>query len=86
VGAIYSYLERDIEVHDLRIGINGGSLASVSEFVDLGSRSHVNVGLGRFDVFIFPFLDVYTLLGYVSNESTTTGTVTMPGRARSRSP
>src|SRR5678815_1072950 len=52
-GFIYNYIERDIEVNDLRIGINGAPLSSVSDFVDLGSRSHVNVALGRFDVFIF---------------------------------
>jgi hypothetical protein len=77
-GAVYNYLERDITVHDLRIGINGAPMQSVSDFVDLGSRSHVNVGLGRFDAFIFPFLDVYALAGYVKNDSTTHGTVTVP--------
>jgi len=77
-GFIYNYIERDIEVNDLRIGINGAPLSSVSNFVDLGSRSHVNVALGRFDVFIFPFLDVYALLGYVNNQSSTKGNVTVP--------
>jgi hypothetical protein len=78
VGAVYNYLERDIKVTDLRIGINGAIPTSVSDFVNLGSRSHVNVGLGRFDMFLFPFLDIYTLLGYVQNSSTTKGLVTIP--------
>jgi hypothetical protein len=78
VGAVYNYLERDIKVTDLRIGINGAFPTSVSDFVNLGSRSHVNVGLGRFDMFLFPFLDLYTLLGYVQNSSTTQGIVTVP--------
>lgn len=78
VGGAYSYLERDIAVHDVRIGIDGSPLQSASNFLNLGSRSHVNVALGRFDAFIFPFLDVYALAGYVKNDSTTTGTVTVP--------
>jgi hypothetical protein len=74
VAGIYNYLERDVDVRDLRIGIDGAPLTSVSDFVDLGSRSHVNVGLGRLDMFLFPFLNLYTLLGYVHNESSTRAT------------
>jgi len=77
VAGIYNYLERDVDVRDLRIGIDGAPLTSVSDFVDLGSRSHVNVGLGRLDMFLFPFLNLYTLLGYVHNESSTKGNVTV---------
>jgi hypothetical protein len=50
----------------------------VSRFVNLGSNSHVDVGLGRFDAWLLPFVNVYGLLGYVHNESTTHGTVTVP--------
>jgi hypothetical protein len=75
---IYNYIERDIEVTDLRIGLNGAPPRSVSRFVDLGSNSHVNVALARIDAWLLPFLDVYALLGYVHNESSTRGTVTVP--------
>ena len=76
--AIYNYLERDIDIKDLRIGVDGAPPGSVSNFVDLGSTSHVNVGLGRFDAWLLPFLNVYALVGYIDNESATRGTVTIP--------
>lgn len=79
VSVIYNYIQRDIEVDDLRIGLNGAKPRSVSRFVDLGSDSRVNVGLARMDAWLLPFLNVYSLLGYVQNDSTTRGTVTVPG-------
>ena len=78
VSGIYNYLERDIEVSDLRIGVDGAPLQSVSDFVDLGSNSRVNVYLGRFDVWVLPFLNVYALIGDIDNKSTTRGSVTIP--------
>src|SRR5262245_61129396 len=47
VSAIYNYIQRDIEVSDLRIGPAGSPPQSVSRFVDLGSDSQVNVALTR---------------------------------------
>lgn len=76
--AIYNYLERDIEVADLSIGVNGAPLRSVSDYVDLGSNSRVNVALARFDAWILPFLNVYGLLGHIDNASTTRALVTVP--------
>ena len=78
VSLIYNYIERDIEVDDLRIGVNGEAQQSVSRFVDLGSNSKVNVALARVDTWLLPFLNVYGLFGYVHNQSTTLGTVTIP--------
>ncbi|NJO55359.1 MAG: hypothetical protein HC834_02265 [Rhodospirillales bacterium] len=46
LSAIYNFIERDIQVDDLRLGLDGGSPQSVSRFVDLGSDSRVNVALG----------------------------------------
>jgi hypothetical protein len=81
VSSVYTYLQRDIKIHDLRIGLNGAPPQSVSDFVNVGSRVKVNAGMGRFDVFMFPFLDVYGLLGYLSEETTTSGiaTIRLPG-------
>jgi hypothetical protein len=81
VSPTYTYLQRDIKITDLRLGLNGATPQSVINFVDVGSRVKVNAALGRFDAFIFPFLDVYGLLGYLHEESTTSGTATirLPG-------
>jgi hypothetical protein len=78
VSAIYTHINRDIKVNDLRIGLDGAPPQSVSQFVNLGSNSKVDVALGRFDAWLLPFLDVYALLGFVHNESDTRGTVTVP--------
>jgi hypothetical protein len=78
VSAIYYYVERDIEITGVRLGINGAPLRDVSNFVNLGSKSHVNVAVARFDAWLLPVLNVYALAGYVSNNTTTRGTVTIP--------
>ncbi len=69
---------RDIEVTDLRIGVNGGPLNSVSRAVDLGSESDVFNANVKLDVWLLPFLNLYTLLGYVYNESKTQVHVSLP--------
>jgi hypothetical protein len=78
VSLIYNYIERDIKVDDLRIGLNGETPKSVSRFVDLGSHSKVNVALTRIDTWILPFANVYGLFGYVHNESLTEGIAELP--------
>jgi hypothetical protein len=68
---------RRIDVTDVRVGLEN-SPHSVSDFVSLGAKSDVfNVNL-KFDAWIFPFLDVYGLVGYVSNHSTTNALITVP--------
>jgi hypothetical protein len=78
LSALYYYVQRDIEISDVRLGINGSPLRNVSHFVNLGSKSHVNVAVGRFDAWLLPVVDVYGLLGSVWNNTTTKGTVTVP--------
>jgi hypothetical protein len=78
VGLVYNYLQRDINITDVRIGIDGAPPQSVSQFLDLGSTSHVNAALVKGDVWLLPFLNFYTLLGYIDNESTSVGQVTIP--------
>jgi hypothetical protein len=80
VSLVYTYVERDITIRTLKLGINGAPLRDVSHFVNLGSTSHVNVAVGRFDAWLLPFLNVYTMAGYVSNNTTTRGTVTIPSK------
>jgi hypothetical protein len=76
-GAFY-YVERDVEITDIRVGINGAPLRSVSHFLSAGSTSEVTVAVARFDAWLFPFLNVYGMAGYVSNNTITRGTVTVP--------
>lgn len=77
VGFVYNYLEREIKVTDVRVGINGQPMQSVSDFLDLGSNSRVNAALLKADVWLLPFLNVYALGGYLDNQSTSIGQVTV---------
>jgi hypothetical protein len=65
-------------VTDLRVGVDGSPPSSVSKVVDLGSESDVFTANLKLDAWILPFLNVYTLLGYVYNESKTNVHVTIP--------
>lgn len=78
ISGVFYYVERDIEITDIRVGIDGAPLRSVSKFLNAGSRSHVSVGVARFDAWLLPFLDVYAMAGVVSNSTTTRGTATVP--------
>jgi hypothetical protein len=78
ITGVFYYVERDVEITDIRVGINGAPLRSVSNFLSAESTSHVTVAVARFDAWIFPFLNVYGIAGYVSNNTTTRGTVTVP--------
>ena len=77
-GLILTVLDnREIDVSDVRIGIEG-SAQSVSDYATLGSSSSVFNSNFRFDTWVLPFLNVYALVGYVHNESATDITVTLP--------
>ena len=68
---------RKIDVTDVRVGIQNPP-RSVSDFVSLGATSDVFNANLKFDAFLLPFLDVYALLGYVRNHSTTDALITVP--------
>jgi hypothetical protein len=69
---------REIDVSDVRIGINGNPPQSVSQFLDLGSHSDVFNANLKFDAWLLPFLNVYAIAGYVHNTSNTHIRVTLP--------
>jgi hypothetical protein len=81
VSPIYNHFKRDITISDLRLGLNGAPPQSVSHFVNVGSRVTVDAALGKVDAFVFPFLDVYALIGYLHEKSVTSGvaSVQLPG-------
>jgi hypothetical protein len=78
VSVVYNYLARDIEITDVRLGVNGGPLTSVSQYVDFGARSTVGAVLLKTDAWLLPFLNVYLLAGYIDNVSDTNIAVTLP--------
>jgi hypothetical protein len=68
---------RKIDVTDVRVGLQNPP-SSVSDFVALGSSSDVFNANLKFDAFVLPFLDVYALVGYVNNHSSTHAIITVP--------
>ena len=78
VSFIYTYVERKVKIDTVKIGVDGAPLRDVTDFVNLGSTSRVHVALARFDAWLLPFLNVYAMAGYVSNNTTTRGVVTIP--------
>ena len=78
VGLVYYNLHRDIKITDVRVGRNGAPPTSVSQYANLGSTSNVNNLNLKADVWLLPFLNVYAIVGYIWNESTTHIDVTLP--------
>ena len=78
IGLVYYHLDRTIEISDVRVGRNGATPSSVSDFAQLGSDSRVDNANLKADVWLLPFLNVYAIAGYIWNESTTTIDVTLP--------
>jgi hypothetical protein len=68
-GGVYYYLSRAIEVSDVRVGRNGATPESVSDFAQLASSSEVDNVNVKLDVWILPFLNVYAIAGYASSET-----------------
>jgi hypothetical protein len=78
VTAAYNYIARDVEVTDVRVGVNGASLHSVSDVASFKARSTVDAGVLKADVWLLPFLNVYALLGYIKNSTKVNVDVTVP--------
>jgi len=66
-----------VNIQDLQLGRNGKDPVSVKNFLQINQvdTSQQNVS-GKFDVLVFPFLDVYALLGYT--QGTTAGLIQIP--------
>jgi hypothetical protein len=78
VGLVITGLEgRKIDVSDVRVGLQNPP-RSVSDFVALGATSNVFNANLKFDAWVLPFLDVYALVGYVRNKSSTHALITIP--------
>jgi hypothetical protein len=80
IGLVYYKLQRDIVVNDVRIGRNGATPVSVSQFAKFASNSDVdNINI-KADVWVLPFLNLYAIVGKVKNESATEIAVTLGGK------
>lgn len=74
----YNYVARDIEVTDVRVGVDGARLSSVSHVANFKARSVVDAGVLKLDAWLLPFLNVYVIGGYIFNDSDVNIRVTVP--------
>jgi hypothetical protein len=76
-GFTYTRLRRDIEVDEIRVGIDGAPPQSVG-FLAVEADSVVDNVMGRLDAWIFPFWNVSVLGGWTWNESASQVTASIP--------
>jgi hypothetical protein len=74
----YVNVKRDIEVEDIKVSVDGEQGQSVTNFLRTEADSDVEVVIGRFDVWILPFLSIYGYGGWQWNDSSVEVAVTIP--------
>jgi hypothetical protein len=77
IGVTAYSARQPVNIQDLRLGFNGNDPVSVKNFLQINTvdTTQQNVA-AKFDVLVFPFLDVYALLGYT--KGTTKGLIQVP--------
>lgn len=77
IGVTAYSARQPVDIQDLRLGFNGKDPVSVKNFLQINTvdTSQKNIS-AKFDVLVFPFLDVYALLGYTTG--TTKGLIQVP--------
>src|SRR5215813_10997037 len=86
VSLVYYGLARDIKITDVRIGQGDNPPTSVSEVAAFSSRSAVSTLIAKVDAWLFPFLNLYALVGWFHNDSTTHVRVSIPSPVPGRPP
>jgi hypothetical protein len=78
VGVTAYSARQPVDIQDLQLGRKGNAPVSVTNFLQINrvDTSQQNVS-AKLDVLVFPFLDVYGLLGYT--QGTTKGLIQVPG-------
>ena len=77
IGVTAYSARQPVDIQDLQLGRNGNPPVSVSNFLQINrvDTSQQNAS-AKFDVLIFPFLDIYGLAGYT--KGTTKGLIQIP--------
>ena len=78
VGITAFSARQPVNIEDLRLGFRGQDPVSVKNFLQINTVDTTQQNLSaKFDVLVFPFLDVYGVLGYT--KGTTKGLILVPG-------
>lgn len=79
ISAAFYHVTRDIDVASISASINDQPLQSVDDNLSVDVTTHVNTGSLRMDAWIFPFLNIYGLVGEMDNTSEINANVTIGG-------
>lgn len=66
-GVIFTELNRKVAVSDIRLALPGDSLVSVNKVSVPTTKFHASSQVARLDAWLFPFLNVYGLVGYTKS-------------------
>ena len=78
IGVTAYSAKQPVNIHDLQLGRNGNPPVSVTNFLVIDQVDTTQKNLSaKLDVLVFPFLDVYVLMGYT--KGTTKGEIQVPG-------
>jgi hypothetical protein len=77
LGLNFIAITRPTAITRVQAGVNNGELEDL-EFLGFDALANVRTAMGRFDAWIFPFLNVYLLGGYIWNTSQVTTTISLP--------
>jgi len=70
LSAIYFTQRQEININSISVGYNGGEMADISNFIKFGpTMATTNAYTVRPDIWVFPFLNVYGILGGGTSET-----------------
>jgi hypothetical protein len=78
-GVNFIFLNRPTEITSVKAGVNNTGLYEV-DHLSFSALASVRTVMGRFDVWLLPFLNVYGMGGYIWNTSRVDVTIDLPER------
>ena len=78
VGVVGIYMDRDVEVDDVRVSFGDRPPESIGERADFGVQNSTGLVTARADAWILPFLNVYLMAGHTESEARLNTVITIP--------
>ena len=78
VGATAIYMDRDVEVEDVRVSFGNRPPESIGDRADFIVRNSTGLLNARADAWILPFVNVYLMAGHTESEARLETTISIP--------
>ena len=78
IGVAAIYMNRDVEVTDVRVSFGDRPPQSISDRADFSVRNATSLITTRADAWILPFLNVYGMLGHTDSEARLSTIISIP--------